>query len=357
VPLSTIAFGLFMTQAHTAADLERAREAATEAAGHDLNDREVAYLEALRRWIDGNTNATLDALGRLLDLWPTDLFALRLELFALFGQCRYDDMIDSTRRAIDAWDDRPFRSHLDGMVAFALEELGDYAEAERLGRAASEADPSDLWSIHSVAHVLEMQARTDDGLAWFDGRADELARHGSFARHLWWHHAIIHLRTGDHARLLELYDTQIQPGDATDTLSMTNAIDALARLEFAGVDVGDRWAPLVAPASFRIGHHDHPFSDCHASFALARAGATDALETLLASMADWQDNGTSAGEVIAEVGLATARGMAELGAGNSERAAQFLVPTGDLRWRLGGSHAQRRVFDLAQARALSPPAR
>ena len=40
---------------------------------------------------------------------------------------------------------------------------------------------------------------------------------------------------------------------------------------------------------------------------------------------------------------------AALGAGRASDAAPLLDKTQALRWKLGGSHAQRQVFELAQA--------
>ncbi len=348
-PMARIVMGLFLAQANTASDHLRAVGVAKSLADVELNQREALHRQALDDWLAGENELAIDRWEQILDRWPTDIFALRMQYYALFGQGRCADMLASSRRSIDAWGAVPRRSYLDGMVSFALEELGDYDTAERLGRSATEADPSDLWSIHAVAHVLEMQARTDDGLAWFEGRDDVLHTKGSFARHLWWHHAIIHLRTGDHGRLLELYDNEIQPGDAIDTLSLTNAIDGLARLEFAGVDVGDRWLPLLESSTARIGHHTHPFADAHFAYAIARAGADDRVADLLEGMAAWRDRSGTAGRVISEVGLDTATAMAALGSGRPDDAVALFDRTRELRWKLGGSHAQREVFNLAQA--------
>lgn len=348
-PMAHVVMGLFLAQANTRADHLRAVEIARMVDGLELNPRESIHRAALHHWIDGDADAAIASWEGLLEQWPTDLFALRMQYFALFTHGRCGEMLSSTLRSIAAWDEAPRRTYLDGMVAFAMEELGHYDEAEQFGRSAAEADPTDLWSVHAVAHVLEMQARADDGLTWFEGRDDVLHSRGSFSRHLWWHHAIIHLRTGNHDRLLELYDAEIQPGDAIDALSLTNAIDGLARLEFAGVDVGDRWLPLLESSTVRIGHHTHPFADAHFAYAIARAGADDKVHDLLDGMAAWRDRSGSASRVISEVGLDTARAMAALGAGRASDAAPLLDKTQALRWKLGGSHAQRQVFELAQA--------
>ena len=221
-PLSLITAACLLVQVHTHTDRERAAGIVTQLTAPgaiELNQREAAHLEALRFLVAGQNDRAADAWIAIVDQWPTDLLATRLGHFVCFNRGRLADMMRLADRSIAAWDDLPFRSYLDGMRAFTLEEQGQYREAERLARGAVEADHTDLWSVHAVAHVLEMEARTDDGLAWFEGRDDDLV--GSFARHLWWHHAIIHLRTGDYERLLDLYDREIQPGDATDALSLT----------------------------------------------------------------------------------------------------------------------------------------
>lgn len=353
-PLASITAAYLLVQVHTYADRERAAGIVNQLTGPgtvDLNPREAAHLDALRFVVAGQTDRAADALVSIVERWPTDILATRLGHFICFNRGRLADMSHLADRSIAAWGDLPFRSYLDGMRAFTLEEQGHYREAEHLARQAVDADRTDLWSVHAVAHVLEMEARTADGLAWFEGRDGDLV--GSFARHLWWHHAIIHLRTGDHGRLLDLYDRQVQPGTAVDGLSLTNAIDTLARLEFAGVDVGDRWHPLVDGAQYRLGYHDHPFNDSHYVFALARAGRADSVGTLLDGMAGWQDRDTTAARVITEVGLDTARAMAALGSGDPATAADLLHRSRSERWRLGGSHAQRRLFELAESYARS----
>ncbi len=353
-PLASITAGYLFVQVHTHADRERAAGIVNQLTVTEegtLNAREVAHLDALRLVVAGQTDRAADALVAIVDRWPTDILATRLGHFICFNRGRLADMIQLTDRSTAVWGDLPFRSYLDGMAAFTLEEQGHYRAAEHLGRQAVEADRSDLWSVHAVAHVLEMEGRTADGLAWFEGRDDDLV--GSFARHLWWHHAIIHLRSGDLVRLLELYDRHVQPGVALDGLSLTNAIDGLARLEFAGVDVGERWHALVDGARYRLGYHDHPFNDSHYAYALARTGQVDSVSTLLDGMAEWQDRDTTAAGVIAEVGLDTARAMAALGSGDAATAAELLHRSRSERWMLGGSHAQRRLFELAESYARS----
>src|SRR5205085_7495872 len=101
--------------------------------------------------------------------------------------------------------------------AFALEECGDYAAAEPDGRAAIEIDPADVWGTHAVAHIMEMQGRHREGVAWLD----ELERHWSggnnLLHHLWWHRAMFHLERGEIDAVLSLYDRRFR--DLTSALT------------------------------------------------------------------------------------------------------------------------------------------
>ena len=129
---------------------------------------------------------------------------------------------------------------------FSHEECGDYAVAEPSGRAAIEIDPGDVWGTHAVAHIMEMQGRHAEGIAWLD----ELERHweggSNLLHHLWWHRALFHLERGEFDAVLDLYDrrfrnltaplTQAQPDLYID---VQNAASMLFRLERLGIDVGD----------------------------------------------------------------------------------------------------------------------
>src|SRR3546814_21165196 len=81
------------------------------------------------------------------------------------------------------------------MYGFALEETGDYVRGERYGRMAVERNPADAWSVHAVAHVMEVQGRHAEGIAWARrGEADgSTTNHCRF--HLYWHRGLSPLRS------------------------------------------------------------------------------------------------------------------------------------------------------------------
>ena len=75
------------------------------------------------------------------------------------------------------------------------------------GRRALELAPEDCWAVHAVTHVMEMQGRIDEGIAFLEERrGDWAAPDNGFAFHNWWHLALFHLDRGDYARALAIYD-------------------------------------------------------------------------------------------------------------------------------------------------------
>ncbi len=130
------------------------------------------------------------------------------------------------------------RLHCDALEGLAS---GDYAQAEAFGRQSIDLNPDDLWAIHSVAHVMEMQGRLDEGIAFIDRPVDQWADRNPFQGHNWWHLALFALERGDYDFTLDIYDNRILTSNTEFFLDVQNGASMLKRLELLGVDVGDRW--------------------------------------------------------------------------------------------------------------------
>ena len=139
------------------------------------------------------------------------------------------------------------------MYGFGLEESGDYAKAEKFGRRAVEINPEDAWSVHSVAHCMEMTERPAEGIEFTRALEPSWSKVNNFRYHLHWHRGLYHIERGEFAEVLDLYDNHF--GRDVDTpyyLDMVNATSMLWRLEMFGADVGNRWQVLADIARKRI---------------------------------------------------------------------------------------------------------
>lgn len=162
--------------------LARAQACAKEAG---VTERESRHIAALAAWSEGEIERSIQIWDEILFAWPHDLLALRLQHFQLFWLGRSEALRGGPARVLETWSpDLPGYGHLLGMLAFGLEECGAYAEAERQGRRAVALNPEDLWAIHAVAHVLEMQGRRREGLDWLDRPADAWDDRNPFRGHL-----------------------------------------------------------------------------------------------------------------------------------------------------------------------------
>lgn len=361
-PMARSLFATMLAQSHRPAMLNQGREVMAGVIDEtgDLTERERLHIDAASAWVNGRLETTVDAYGTALTDHPTDLFALRARYLLLFSMGRVAEMVADIEAVRPAWsDDLPMASYLDGMEAFALEESGRFDEAEQIGRQGVERDASDLWAIHAVAHVLEMEKRRDDGIAWLDANAPAM-QGGGFAGHLWWHRALQLWALGRNDDALASFDEWVYPGQSEEGLDLSNAISLLARLESTGTDVGDRWSRLAEPATARFGQHSHPFNDTHFVLALARSGRVDDAEQLVDELRDWSSTtNDTAAEVLRLVGLEVAEGLLAYGTDHWAEAVDRLDPVMDEVWRLGGSHAQRFfysiVLDTAKTRAGRAP--
>ncbi len=233
-----------------------------------------------------------------------------------------------------------------GCYAYGLEESGEYLLAERTGRLAVERNSADLWAAHAVTHVMEMQGRPREGIAWLDELHGNWQDCNNFVNHVSWHRSLFHLALGEFDRALEVYDRDVRAESTCEYLDIVNAAGLLWRLEQAGAHVGPRWEELSEQSAKHIGDHLFVLADLHYVIALASAGDPASAEFFLDSCARFarSGHGTEA-DVMNEVGLATARAILAHRRRDYAAAVEFLLPHRHLIRRIGGSHAQRDVFE------------
>jgi len=316
-----------------------------------LTPREAQHLAALEAWLSGDMAAAAAYYDAILLDQPHDIVALKLAQYLHFYQGDAAAMRGSVARPFHAWSEAvPGYGYVLGLKAFALEETGDYAAAESTGREAVERNPGDIWAAHAVAHVMEMQDRPGEGAPWIDGLESHWAGCNNFAYHVYWHRCLFLLEQGRSDAVLAHYDTKVRGDLSEEYLDISNAVALLWRLEQRGVDVGGRWAEL-AEKSARLGEdHMLVFADAHFMMAAAAAGRPGEAERLLESLERFAtgpgyQNGDTEADVAHEVGLPLCRAVLAHRRGRYGEAVDALLPHRAALNRIGGSRAQRDLFE------------
>ena len=316
--------------------------------------REAGHVAAVRALAAGEIRRAGRILEDVAIDEPRDVLALQAgqQSDFLTGDARM--LRDRIARARPAWTaDMPNFHAILGMHAFGLEETGHYARAEAAGREAIALEPRNGWAQHAVAHVMEMQDRRADGLAWNLTESPAWIDDSFFKIHIWWHTALFHLGVGQIDEALAVYDGPIRGEGSTLAYDLVDAAALLWRQHLAGADVGDRWGPL-ADAYAAQPHGQYAFDDVHAMMAFIADGRDAEADDLLAALAAAAEGPGDNGLMSREVGLPVAQALRAFGRGDAAAAIEPLREVRNGAGRFGGSHAQRDVLDLtliAAARA------
>jgi tetratricopeptide (TPR) repeat protein len=330
--------------------LARARQSLERRGG---TAREHAFASALDAWSQNQTEAAAKALLAVLEDYPRDIQAIKHIENWSFYRGRSQALLRLQEGIGPAWDKAvPGYGFVLGMRAFAFEETGHMAEARTAAREAIALNPADIWAAHAGAHVFETQGRFDDGKAWLDDLSEHWKTKGNFAFHAWWHRALFAFDLGDYDEVLALYDTRIRPEPSRDFRDIANATSLLWRLELEQVDVGERWRELAANVRERAGEGVLPFAEAHFAFALASAGDFDALERQAARLSEMAGLAETPGPVTAEILAPLIGAITGFAKGAYDAAADDLLQLQGGLAGIGGSHAQRDVFERTLAAAL-----
>jgi tetratricopeptide (TPR) repeat protein len=315
--------------------------------GLALNEREEAHVTALSQVVQGARAAGVAVLDRHLMNYPFDIVAHQAAALGDGFLGRFHRIRDRAARALPLWPkNMPSYGSLLAFHAFGSEEAGDYVRAEDESREAAELEPLSFWPHHTVAHVMEMTGRPEDGLGWMSAREPLWSTPEHMNQvHIWWHKALFHVELGQYAAALALYDGPIRETQRPLCLSLTNASALLWRLDILGCDIGGRWQEL---ADLWPGHADGKclvFGDIHAAMAELRAGREAQVEQRLGMMRDTAASDAEAAGLYRAVGIPVVEGLTAFHRGNYGDAVERLMPAMYDLWQIGGSHAQRDVVN------------
>jgi tetratricopeptide (TPR) repeat protein len=306
------------------------------------NRRERLHQEALRAWLAGDVAGRAAAWEQVLLEWPLDLLAFRQYTGTLFWSGDKRHQAEVTAAMASHWGPHvPGYGHFLSAHAFAMEEVGNYVVAERCARAALAVEAQDLFALHALAHVLEMQGRSEEGIEVLEDAARFLNDYNLFRGHLWWHLSLFKFAQARFDEVLDLFDREIYPKASTFYLDIQNGASLLARLEFQGVDVGGaRWERLAQASLQSATQCTLWFTAMHHVIALLKSGRVSAANATVKYL-------ESAGRESAQAALAAelSRAAAAFCKQRPLEALERMLAVREVHGELGASHAQQDLYD------------
>ena len=314
------------------------------------NDRERQVIAFASAWAVDDIPGALAIADAILAAWPRDLLILKLRQYHDFNRGDFPAMLRVASAALPHAGDV---AQLHGMLAFAYEQCHLLDEAEAAARRALELKRKEPWAQHAIAHVMLTQGRIDEGAAFLEGVQDTWTGLNSFMdTHLWWHLALFHLSQGLQAQALAAYDDHVWAQAKDYSQDQVGAVSLLVRLELAGIDVEDRWRDLADHLAVRADDVVQPFLTLQYLYGLARADRPEA-DTLLAAV---RRAALEAPDFVRptwrEVALPAAEGLVAHARGDHEQALRGLRIALPRLIEVGGSHAQRDLFEQIVLDAL-----
>ncbi|XP_048805471.1 tetratricopeptide repeat protein 38-like [Lagopus muta] len=202
-----------------------------------LTEREKLHVLALDMFASGQLPKACDVWEQILQNHPTDLLALKFSHDTYFYLGYQIQMRDSVARVFPFWTpDVPLSSYVKGFYSFGLMETNFFDRAEKLAREALDIERTDAWSVHTVAHVNEMKAEVEKGLAFMKETEDNWKGSDMLACHNYWHWALYFMEKGEHEAALTIYDNHIAPRflSSGSMLDLVDSSSMLYRLHLEG---------------------------------------------------------------------------------------------------------------------------
>jgi len=315
-----------------------------EAGADRLPARERHHLAAARAWADGDWQAAARALERALVDNPRDLLALKVAQDLYFFLGNRLELRDVAARVLPAWPESdPAWGYVQGIWAFGLEENGDYRAAETAARDSLARNPRDVWGVHALAHVFEMEGRHEPGVSFLCSSSPDWES-SYFAVHNWWHLGLYLLELGRVNDALALYYERVRAARSAEWLDIVDAAALLWRLSQNGTDATAAATVLAGDISDLVDVPAYLFNDWHAVMTFGLAGDHDRNARVLA--ANSRLTAPSNRRAAERAGLRLLEGFAAFAAGSPAAAVDLLVDVRPEAHAVGGSHAQRDVVDL-----------
>ena len=327
---------------------------AIEAVRPNADDPARRHASAARAWLQGDLALAAERYDAIVMDFPRDILALVVAHAIDFRANRRRVMQDRIARVLPQWGVAvPGYASVLAMYAFALEENGQYRRAEEIARRALVLDPGHPAAIHVVAHVMEMQGRALEGLAFLAATEPAWLEGTGLSVHLAWHRALFHLDANDPESALAIYDSLIANTNSAEMSALADASALLWRLQLRDIRLSGRWGKLADRWERLTLDSTRPFYVVHAMMAFAAAGRTTAVARLLEALPYTDTNGTSLSLPEEAVARPFCEALLAFTRGDYAASVEWLERVRHIADRCGGSLAQCNLIHLTFTEATA----
>ena len=329
--------------------------AAAERAAATSTPREQMNTALLRAWAAQDQPETLRLCDQISDQFPRDLVVVKTHQYFEFNRGNFPAMLRVAMKVLERNADI---SYMHGMAAFAYEQCHLLEEAEIAARTALDLRRKEPWAQHALAHVMLTRGRIDEGARFLEGVKDTWTGLNSFMiTHLWWHLALFYISQGRQTSVLDIYDRYCWGVAKSYSQDQIGAVSLLARMELAGIDVGERWQDIGEHLAARAHDTVLPFLSMQYLYGLARAGRLEADALLRSVRYAAKMAPPYARDVWQDVALPACEGLHAYAQRNFDTAWRQLTVAMPRMIEAGGSHAQRDLFEQIMLDAAIKSAR
>ena len=309
--------------------------------------RERQQVETISLMINGRNDKAYKLIQEHLKEFPRDILMVRLASRVLILGCSAagvanfpEELLSMVKPlASEYGDDWAFL----GQYAFAHHETGQFADALTYAERSLEQRPDNANASHSVAHVFFETGDPDGGADFLGDWLEGYDRRGPFNVHLSWHQALFQLATGRSENAVSLYEDHIRPTVLKKNFgSLQDAASLMWRMKIYGDGEPGAWEEVLEIARPAAEKPGPAFRDAHAALAFAAGGHTEEMGKLISGLDAMAGEGNA---LSREVMLPLAKGVEAFAHGEYQDAANNLDGLVEQLPRIGGSHAQREVFE------------
>ncbi|XP_030070531.1 tetratricopeptide repeat protein 38 isoform X3 [Microcaecilia unicolor] len=277
---------------------------------HPLTEREQLHVSAVHMFAKGCLPKATEQWEQILQDHPLDLLALKFVHDTYFYLGFSAQMRDSVARVLPYWKPSvPFSNYVKGMYSFGLIETNFYDQAEKVAN-----EDCDM-----------------------------------LACHIFWHWALYYIEKGEYEAALNLYDDYIAKY-ALSSGTMLDIVDnssVLYRIQMEGVNIGERWKKLLQVTKSHAKDHVLIFNDLHILMSSLGASDQETTHKLLTTLQEvsktpGSNHQHSLGQAL---GLHLCQALVEIEDENYCKAVELLYPVRYKIPSIGGSNAQRDIFN------------